>query len=138
MSMYSFTDGKWKRKIPIVSTTGDGEEVTDWEWMHCSITNVPVEVLLNEYDNLLRELSQKEEKLIEVEEEWKEKEFHFRFISDIDFKELYGKANDDVRKYHARSECRDLLEKKHDLGLSIDYLKRYIKLLNKVLGVKII
>ena len=136
MVSYIFDDGKWKKRIPVVSGTADGEKVTNWEWMQVSITEVPITALLEEWDSLIGELSHKELELIKVEDEWKEKEFHFRFMSDVDFIELYGKANDDTRKYHAKKECSELLREKHDLELSIDYLKRYLTFLRHVIAVK--
>ena len=86
-----------------------------------------------EWDKLIRELSEKEIELIKVKEEYRQKEFNILFVEDIDFKALYGKANDKTRAYHVKVECKDLLDKKHDLELSIDCLKRYTVFLKEVI-----
>jgi len=133
MTTYKCENNEWM-KCELIS---DDDGIPQHEWVPVYTIEVPTEKLLVEYENLLNELSLKETELMKLDEEWKQKEFHYRFISDLDFKELYGKANDDVRKQHAKSECKDLLEKKHALELSVDYLKRYLPFLKMVIAAKI-
>lgn len=127
---------EWKRLMEVKNYDEDGVETTK-EWVNVYVVDVPLGDLLVEYENLLSELSLKEENLMKVNEEWKQKKFHYRFISDIDFKELYGKSNDDIKKHHAEVECKDLLKERHDLELSIDYLKRYLPFLKEVIRSKV-
>lgn len=102
----------------------------------CEITTVPSRYLLNYYDKLIIELSNKEEWLIEIKKDYSDKEFHYRFISDFDFKKEYGKANDDVRKHHAEIKCKELLDTKKSLEISINYIKRYMRLIEKVVEIR--
>ena len=91
------------------------------------------EEIVKQYEHYIIELSSKEVELIQVKEEYNEKEFQIKYVDDINFKELYGRANDDTRNYHVTITLKELLDKKQDLEISIDYLKRRISFLKTVL-----
>lgn len=133
MSQFVRSEGKWKRYTQVRQGHPNDPEPC-YEWVNCSITNVPIPILIDEYENLTWELTSKEVELSQVKEEYAEKEFQIKYVEDIDFKELYGKANDDVRKHHVKVVCSDLLKSKTDLELSVDFLKREIALLKTVIG----
>lgn len=89
-----------------------------------------------EYENLLNTLTQKQEELIKVKEEFTEREFNIKYIEDIDFKKLYGKANEDIRRHHVQVTLKDLYDKKQSLELEVEHLKRRVSFLKAVLYLK--
>lgn len=91
---------------------------------------------LREWTRLITELSSKETELIGLKEEYATKEFEIVFVSDIDFKGLYGSTAEKVRKQHASNELKPLKDKINDLELSIDYLKRRITFLKDLIRTK--
>ena len=117
-------DCEWK----YINVNLDGEI----EELPVPITLVPTEALLKEWENLIQELAMKKDALNKTTLEYKEKSFDIKYIADIDFKKLYGKANDDVRKYHAEKECKDLIQHKEHLEISIKFLEQYLHLMNSV------
>lgn len=131
---YARSNGKWKKCVNVNKTVDDAAE--EWEWRECSSLEVPVRVLVDEYEKLIWELTGKEIQLTKVETDLADKEFSIKYVEDIDFKELYGKANDDVRKHHVKLMCADLIKEKTDLDLSISFLKREISFLKKVIGIR--
>ena len=60
MTAYSFTDGKWMKHVE------NKDKIM--EWIPCSITDVPVDLLMEEWSNLIMELSNKEARLTELKE----------------------------------------------------------------------
>lgn len=86
-----------------------------------------------EYENLLNTLTQKQIDLITVKEEFIEREFNIKYIEDIDFKKLYGKANEDIRKHHVQVTLKDLYDKKQSLELEVEHLKRRVSFLKAVM-----
>ena len=122
---YKCEDGYWKAlvddKIPM---TTDGKSVPDWRPVLCH--EVPVKYLLETYHYMIVELTHKETKYMELKEQYNSKEFEIVYMSDINFKELYGSTSEKVRKQHASTELKPLKTKLNGLELSIDYLKRYI------------
>ena len=122
---YKCENGYWKAlvddKIPM---TTDGKSVPDWRPVLCH--EVPVKYLLETYHCMIVELTHKETKYMELKEQYNSKEFEIVYISDINFKELYGSTAEKVRKQHASNELKPLKTKLTGLELSIDYLKRYI------------
>lgn len=131
---YVRSEGKWKKCVNFKRTEDDADE--KWVWIDCSSLEVPVNVLVDEYEKLIWELTGKEIRLTEVETELADKEFNIKYVEDIDFKELYGKANDDVRKHHVKLVLADLIKQKTDLELSVSFLKREISFLKKVIQIK--
>ena len=128
---YRLTDKGWEQLISY--DTCDGKVS---EWCGCYAVDVSVESLLIWGENLISELSLKEEKYAKLKEEYDAKEFEIVFLSDINFKELYGSTSEKVRKQHASNELKPLKDKLQSLELSIDYLKRYTAYIQKVVSVK--
>ena len=89
-----------------------------------------------EYEKAIDDLKKKQEKLIKVTDKYRTKEFNIKYVDDIDFKGIYGKANDDVRKYHVRTTLTDLRLEKQNLEIEVEYLKNRISFLKAVLYVK--
>ena len=85
---------------------------------------------------MIVELTHKEIKYMELKEQYNSKEFEIVYMSDIDFKELYGSTSEKVRKQHASKVLKPLKTKLNGLELSIDYLKRYISFLRELIRVK--
>ena len=132
MNEFEFEDGIWKHGLPVIDT--DGNEGIDWQVV--PITVVPISVLLQEWEDLVHELSEKEVKLAELDELYHGKEFDIVYTSDIDFKSLYGSTAEKVRKQHAKDELRELNDEISALELSIVWIKNYISLLREVIRVK--
>ena len=132
---YKCEDGYWKAlvddKIPM---TTDGKSVPDWRPVLCH--EVPVKYLLETYHCMIVELTHKETKYMELKEQYNSKEFEIVYMSDINFKELYGSTSEKVRKQHASTELKPLKTKLNGLELSIDYLKRYIVFIRELIRVK--
>ena len=121
---YQFNDDKGHWQHLISYETVDGELVQ--EWCGCMAVDVPVNYLLIEYEGFIAELSYKEMELSKKKENFNQKEFEIVYMSDINFKELYGSTSEKVRKQHASNELKPLKDELQGLELSIDYLKRYI------------
>ena len=131
---YRFNDekGYWEMLIQYESKT---DELVS-EWCGCTITDVPRDYLLREWDSLLSELSLKEEALVNKKEAYGAGEFNIVYLSDIDFKAMYGSTSEKVRKEHARRELSDLADEITSLELSIGWIRMYIGLLKEVLRCK--
>ena len=96
-----------------------------------------IEDWYTEWDNLIHELSNKEIDLINIKEEYNQREFEIVYMDkSIDWKELYGSSSEKVRKQHAVNELQALVDAKHDLQISIDYLKRRIKFIASVMSMQ--
>ena len=126
-------DGKcWKEFVPVIDLNGN-EEV---KGVFCSIVDVSVDYLLMEWENLVCELSEKEVLLSNKKEEYANKEFEIVFMSDVNFKELYGSTSEKVRKQHAKTELSELDNEIKTLELSINWIRSYIPLLREVVRCK--
>ena len=82
----------------------------------------------------ITELSEKEVALYK----WKEV-YHVKseeIIAETDFKALYGKNNDKVRKDHVKTELKDWYDTIKELEFSIDYITRRISYLRELIKVK--
>ena len=123
-------DGRWKQVISVDKETGARG------WNHVRAMDVPLDSLIREYEELLIELSDKEVEYMELKEQYNSKEFEIVYMSDINFKELYGSTAEKVRKQHAIKELKPLKDELNGLELSIDYLKRYISFLRELIRVK--
>ena len=132
MNEFVLSHGIWRQGVPVMDKEGN-ESI---EWVVVPITDVPVTVLLQEYEDLLFELYNKEVKLLNVKEEYNRKEFEIVYTSDIDFKALYGSTAEKVRKQHAKDALTELDSKISDLELSISWIRTYIPLLREVIKVK--
>ena len=102
----------------------DGTIERDWRPVYCH--EVPVKYLLETYHCMVVELSRKENEYMELKEQYNSEEFEIVYMSDINFKELYGSTSKKVRKQHASTVLKPLKTKLNGLELSIDWLKRYI------------
>ena len=101
-------------------------------------SNDPGTTYLVEWELLVDELSYKNIEFKKLKEEYAQKEFKIVFMSDIDFKALYGSTAEKVRKQHAVNELKPLKDKINDLEISIgwinnriSYIKHYIKFRSK-------
>ena len=89
---------------------------------------------LNEWDNLIEELSVKEVLLY-----GKKEDYHRgadRIIAETDFKELYGKNNAEVRKTHVKNELMTDYETIKALEFSVDWIGRRISFLRELIRTK--
>lgn len=89
-----------------------------------------------EWEVAIEELKVKETERINLKETYSQLEQEI--IDNTDFKELYGANNQKVRDNHVRNELKDLIDKKHDLELRINYLIRridFIKSLMRMQGI---
>ena len=103
-------------------------------YVKCSSTVVPLPELLEHWENLIEELSNKEIALYKWKEIYEIKANEI--IEHTDFKELYGANNQKVRDNHVRNELSDWYENIKDLEFSINYLSRRIGYLKELIRTK--
>ena len=98
------------------------------------LTKTTVAKDLYEWSKLITELCDREKDLYKVKEEYNA--LSEKIIAETDFKALYGKNNESIRKQHVKSELSDMYEiiKAHEFG--IDYCKRRISYLKSLIRVK--
>ena len=132
MMMFELVDGKWKMGVSELDK--NGEETM--KFLPCLVTDVPVDVLLEEWEDMVLELSQKEVELSTKKEQYNKREFEIVYMSDINFKELYGSTAEKVRKQHAKNELSELDSEINGLELSINWIRQYIPLLKEVIRCK--
>ena len=108
-------------------------EIID-ETMETRMFYKDVKDITNEWETLITELSLKEvdylkirDKIFNEEQEMTEK---------VDFKEIYGKNNADIRKAHFKKALQSEYAIKTHLEISIEYLKRRISFLKAMTYVK--
>ena len=94
----------------------------------------PVTEILNEWEDLINELSQKEIALYQWREIYNIKSEEI--IAETDFKELYGKNNESIRKQHVKHELIEWHDTIKDLEFSINYLIRRITFLHSLVDYK--
>ena len=90
---------------------------------------------LNEWKELIYELSCKEIALFDCKAVYNEKSE--KILAETDFKSLYGANNQKVRDNHIRNELSDEYAKIKDLEFSIDFIARRIAYLKRVVDYKI-
>lgn len=83
-----------------------------------------------EWDNLIEELSKKEQAYIEWKEFYRIKEEEI--INTVNFKELYGANNEKVRRNHVKNALKEYDKTIVSLELSIDWIKRRISFLKGI------
>jgi mRNA-degrading endonuclease HigB of HigAB toxin-antitoxin module len=93
-----------------------------------------MEAILNEWENLIEELSQKEIALYEWKQVYNIKSEEI--TAHTDFKAIYGANNQKVRDNHVRNELADWYENIKDLEFSIDYITRRISYLRELVKCK--
>ena len=120
---YGYLDGKFK--------VSDG---TGKQFVECSAVMVPLNILLEGYEELVFELSEKEISYFTKKEQYNR--LSNEIINTVDFKALYGKNNAEVRKQHVKGELSDLYSELKDLEFSIDWIQRYISFLREVIRTK--
>ena len=91
---------------------------------------------LEEWSILITELCDKEVELKELKEEYATREFEIVYMSDIDFKSLYGSTSEKVRKQHASNELHALKYRIDDLEFCVNYLTRRIVFLKELIRTK--
>ena len=126
-------DGHWYGlfKDPV---TIDGEVIDERDWRIVMITDVPVDVLLKEWHFLVHELSDKEVELYQLKEAYLIAES--KIVNEVDFKAIYGKNNEKIRKEHCKKELSDLVEQIKELEFGIGWIRNYIPLLREVMRCK--
>ncbi len=122
--------GYWKELENIPTT--DNEE--NKEWVTVSIVNIPTNVLFTIWEGLVRELSDKEVELYNLKEAYLIAEADI--VNEVDFKAIYGKNNEKIRKEHCKKELSDLVEQIKELEFGIAWINRYIPLLKEVVRTK--
>lgn len=127
---YNLDRGIWYHSYPVMDNEGNEKIVDD----AVLITDVPITVLLQEWENLVGELSVKEVRLLTLKEYIQSESF--KIETTFDFKEAYGKNNADIRKQHIKSELADVFDEVRNLELSINWIKSYIPLVKEVIRVK--
>lgn len=108
----------------------------EYGWLAIPALDVPKSMLLLTYEDLIVELSRKETEYMRLKEQYNQKEFEIVYMSDINFKELYGSTSEKVRKQHANIVLKKLKTEINNLELSIDWLKRYISFLRELIRTK--
>jgi hypothetical protein len=122
--------GVWKESVVEVDKDGNESE----KWLPCLITDVSVEDLLAEWEDLVLELSQKGGELYKTKEAYLIAEADI--VNNTDFKELYGKNNEKVRTNHVKSELADMVSEMKTLEFGINWIRSYIPLLKEVVRCK--
>ena len=130
MTDYELENGIWKKSV--VEMDKDGNESV--KMVTCLITDIPVDVLLMEWEDLVTELSAKEVAYFNLKEYYESESHHLE--TTVDFKELYGKNNADVRKHHIKMELSDVYDEMKDLEFGINWIRQYIPLLKEVIRSK--
>ena len=90
--------------------------------------------LLTEWEDLIHELSDKEIALFQWKECYNIKSEEI--IKETDFKELYGKNNEGIRKQHVRNELTDWYDTIKELEFSINYIERRLMFLKELIRTK--
>ena len=111
----------------------DIAEILDGQEVRYS-TDLTIGELLKEWEDLIEELTEKEIELIHLKKHY-ETESH-RIETTVDFKEIYGKNNADIRKHHIKTELADVVDQMTLLKLSIDWINRRISFVRELLQVK--
>ena len=89
---------------------------------------------LREWEELVNELSEKEIALFKWKEVYEIRAMEIE--NNTDFKELYGKNNEKVRKEHVKNELADWHYIIKDLEFSISYISRRISFLRELVKCK--
>ena len=94
-----------------------------------------IQVITAEWEDLHEELSQKEVEYYMLKEAYNTQSEDI--IASTDFKELYGKNNETVRKNHVKKELADIVKQLKDYEFSINYITRRISFLKAMTYVKL-
>lgn len=130
---YELRNNKWYMVVHNIDYANGNDAEVEFE---CNICDVPVGTLLNTWEGIVIELSEKERGLYGLKEEIFNKEQEI--IRNTDFQKIYNKNNKDVRKEHLDKMLADEYAAKKNLEFRIDFIKQYIPLLREVVKYKII
>jgi len=86
------------------------------------------------WNRYIYELTEKEQELMNIKETYNQMEQ--QIINTTDFKEIYGKNNETIRKNHVRAELKDIVDTRHDLELRINFLKRRISYIKSLMSMQ--
>ena len=128
--VFDCDNGRWDQLVDEMDSNGEETTVC----IPVSIDDVTLPYLLREWEDLVFELSEKEVELLKLKEYIQSESFHLE--TTVDFKELYGKNNADVRKHHIKTELADVYDEVQGLELSINWIRSYIPLLREVIKTK--
>ena len=103
-------------------------------WLPVPAVDVQLTDLLLTYEDLVDELSDKEVCLFRKKEVYNA--LSSSIIESTDFKALYGKNNEKIRKQHVKEELSDEYKELKDLEFSIDWINRYIVFLRELIRTK--
>jgi hypothetical protein len=93
-----------------------------------------LEALLNEWEQYIDELSQKEVALYQWREVYNVRAMEIE--NTVDFKAIYGKNNADVRKAHIKEELKDWHTTIKELEFSINWLSHRISYMRELIKTK--
>ena len=85
--------------------------------------------------NILDSLEDDEEKLLRLKKYIERREQEI--INTVDFNKLYGKNNDNIRRYHVQRVLKNTMTDRDNLELKITRDKRMIEFLKATVAVKI-
>ena len=97
-------------------------------------TDFGIVLLLNEWEDLVNELTDLEVDLLQSKEKYQV--LSDKVIEETDFKALYGKNNADIRKQHVKNEFPEDYGLIKDLEFQIDWTVRRISFLRELIRVK--
>lgn len=89
----------------------------------------------NEWESILGRLEKNEPELIGLKEKFNQ--LSEKIIEETDFKALYGKNNESIRKNHVKRELSDIVEQINILELAISKDKRRINFIDSLIRMKI-
>ena len=94
-----------------------------------------VQTITDEWEDLLDELTTKEVELYMLKETYNT--LSEDIIAATDFKQIYGKNNETIRKTHVKKELSDIVKDIKQLEFSINYISRRISFLKAMTYLKI-
>lgn len=100
-------------------------------WLPVPAVDVPVDSLLLTYEDLVNELSSKEIDYFRKKEVYKD--LSSEIIESTDFKSLYSKNNESIRKQHVKKELSEQYEELKSLEFGINWIKNYIPFLRELI-----
>ena len=128
-------DGKNELSPIWIETSKQAKELCDFlnknEYTSETDKHNSIEDYFNEWGRNIEEITEKEKALLDLKETYTQMEQ--KIVDETDFKELYGRNNADVRKAHIKNELKDLVDRKNDLQLRIDYLKRRVEFIKELM-----
>ena len=90
-----------------------------------------IEDYFKEWEIAIEELAEKEKEQINLKETYAQLEQEI--LTTVDFKEIYGKNNESIRKNHVKNELKDIVDRQNDLKLRINYLVRRIDFIKNIM-----